>query len=131
MSLKKVKIINLKKIDNKKGEIIKILSKNDKNFKKFGEIYFSKIKKNYIKGWNLHKKFYCHITICYGDVIIKLKDQDLKSKSISLFSNSPKLIIIPPKVWFLIKSKKKNSMILNVLSDVHDPKETLKKEYKK
>ena len=131
MSLKKVKIINLKKIDNKKGEIIKILSKNDKNFKKFGEIYFSKIKKNYIKGWNLHKKFYCHITICYGDVIIKLKDQDLKSKSISLFSNSPKLIIIPPKVWFLIKSKEKNSMILNVLSDVHDPKETLKKEYKK
>ena len=47
MSLKKVKIIDLKKINNKNGDVIKILDKNSKNFKKFGEVYFSKIKKNY------------------------------------------------------------------------------------
>jgi len=131
MSLKKVKIIDLKKINNKNGDVIKILDKNSKNFKKFGEVYFSKIKKNYTKGWNMHKRFYCHITICYGDINMKLKDLSLKLTSFSLSADKPKLIIIPPKVWFLMKSKKKNSMILNILSGIHDQKETLKKKFTK
>ncbi len=130
MSLKKIKIINLKKIENSKGAIIKILNKNDKNFKKFGEIYFSEIKKNKIKGWNLHKKFFCHITICYGDLIVKLKNKKSKIKKIHLSILKPRLLIIPPGIWFSLTSKK-NSMIVNILSGIHDPKESLKKEITK
>ena len=130
MSLKKIKIINLKKIENSKGAIIKILNKNDKNFKKFGEIYFSEIKKNKIKGWNLHKKFFCHITICYGDLIVKLKNKKSKIKKIHLSILKPRLLIIPPGIWFSLTSKK-NSMIVNILSGIHDPKESLKKKIKK
>jgi dTDP-4-dehydrorhamnose 3,5-epimerase len=128
MSFKNVKVINLKKIENTKGAIIKILNKKDKNFKKFGEIYFSEIKKNEIKGWNLHKKFFCHITICYGDLIVKLKNQKSETKKIQLSILKPRLLIIPPGVWFSLTSKKKNSMIINILSGIHDPKETLKQE---
>lgn len=130
MSFKNVKVINLKKIENTKGAIIKILNKKDKNFKKFGEIYFSEIKKNEIKGWNLHKKFFCHITICYGDLIVKLKNQKSETKKIHLSISKPRLLIIPPGVWFSLTSKKKNSMIINILSGIHDPKETLKQEIK-
>ncbi len=128
MSLKKVKIIQLTRIKNKKGNILKIINKKNKHFKNFGEIYFSQVKKNKIKGWNLHKKFYCHITICYGDIILKLKDQKSKIKKIQLSFSKPKLIIIPPKIWFSFESKKEDSMLLNVLSGIHDQKETLKKE---
>lgn len=128
MSFKNVKVINLKKIENTKGAIIKILNKKDKNFKKFGEIYFSEIKKNEIKGWNLHKKFFCQITICYGDLIVKLKNQKSETKKIHLSVLKPRLLIIPPGVWFSLNSKKKNSMIINILSGIHDPKETLKQE---
>ena len=131
MSLNKVKIIKLTKIENKKGDILKIINKKSKHFKNFGEIYFSQIKKNQIKGWNLHKKFYCHIIICYGDIILKLKNQKSKIKRIRLLFSNPKLIIIPPKIWFSFESKKKNSMLLNILSGVHDQKETLKKEITK
>ncbi len=107
MSLKKVKIINLERIYNKKGDILKIINKKNKNFKKFGEIYFSEIKKKNIKGWNLHKKFYCHITVCYGDLILRLKDKKLKLKKLHLSSKKPKLVIIPPKNMVFISSKRK------------------------
>ncbi len=131
MSLKKIKIINLKRIYNKKGDILKIINKKNKNFKKFGEIYFSEVKKKNIKGWNLHKNFYCHLTVCYGDLILRLKDKKLKLKKVHLSSKKPKLVIIPPKIWFSLEAKEKNSMILNILSGIHDPKESLKKEISK
>tara|TARA_B000000460_G_C21254242_1_gene280461 strand:- start:55 stop:219 length:165 start_codon:yes stop_codon:yes gene_type:complete len=48
-----MKIIGLKKINinidvakNKKGDMLKFISKNNSFFKEFGEVYFSEIKKN-------------------------------------------------------------------------------------
>ena len=59
-----MKIIGLKNIKrkiikNKKGDILKFLSKKDNFFKKFGEIYFTEILKSKVKGWNYHKKNNC------------------------------------------------------------------------
>ena len=54
--IKKIKVFKLKKIKNNLGNITKFINKNDKFFKKFGEVYFSDIKKDKEKGWNLHKK---------------------------------------------------------------------------
>ena len=122
-----LKKINLKIVKNIKGDVVKIIDKNNKSFKGFGEIYFSKIKKPYIKGWNLHKRLYCQIILCYGEIELKLKSKG-KIKVITLSKVRNKLLIIPPKTWFAIKSKSKESMILNILSGVHDPKETKKKQ---
>ena len=68
MSLKKIKKIKLKIIQNEKGDILKYLSKKDKFFKRFGETYFTEIKKNKIKGWNYHKKCWCLLAAPYGNV---------------------------------------------------------------
>ena len=68
MSLKKIKIIPLKISKNIKGDILKYLEKNNKYLKKFGEIYFTEIKKNKTKGWNFHKKNQCLITVPFGKV---------------------------------------------------------------
>ena len=51
-----LKILKQKIINNKKGDILKFISKKDSFFKKFGETYFTEIKKNKTKGWNYHKK---------------------------------------------------------------------------
>ena len=56
MTVKLIKTYRIKKFKNIKGEIIKYVSKKDKYFKNFGEVYFNIIKKNQTKGWNLHKK---------------------------------------------------------------------------
>lgn len=128
MSLSKVKVFNLERKKNSKGDIFKILNNKDKHFKGFGEIYFSDIKIPHIKGWNLHKKFYCQITICFGSVKINIKPLiGNKKKTINLSEKKPKLIIIPPNFWFSIQSKTNHSRIVNVLNGVHNQKEILKK----
>jgi len=43
--LSKIKIYKLNKLKNSKGDVLKYLNKNNKYFKKFGEIYFTEIKK--------------------------------------------------------------------------------------
>ena len=45
MKITGLKILKQKIINNKKGDILKFLSKRDSFFKKFGEIYFTEIKK--------------------------------------------------------------------------------------
>lgn len=122
---KSVKVEKNKIIKNPKGNIIKYLSKKDKIYKGFGEIYFSEIKKNKIKGWNLHKKFTCILTVPIGNVefiILSNKNTFLRRRI-----DSKKKIIIPPNNWFCFKSIAKKSIIVNVINGPHSKKETEKK----
>ena len=51
-----LKILKQKIVNNKKGDILKFISKRDIFFKKFGETYFTEIKKNKTKGWTIIRK---------------------------------------------------------------------------
>ena len=55
MTAKSFKVFKNIIFKNKKGSIIKYIDKKNNFFKSFGEIYFSEIKANKTKGWNLHK----------------------------------------------------------------------------
>ena len=73
MKIIKPKILKLQTIKVKKGNIIKIVNKQNKFFKGFGEIYITEIIDKYVKGWNSHKRFYCQVFLCKGKVEIVLK----------------------------------------------------------
>jgi len=123
----KVIKIKLKSIISPAGNIIKYLSKKDRYFKQFGEIYFNQVKKGYVKGWNLHKESTCLISVVYGSVEFTTMDYYKKNKKkYVLKSSKPSLLIIPPKKWFKFKSLDKISMISNLINKVHSPNETLK-----
>ena len=81
MKISGLKKINIKIIKNKKGDLLKYLSVKDSFFKKFGETYFSEIKKGQIKGWNLHKKYKCHLAVISGSATFNFVDSRRKSKS--------------------------------------------------
>ena len=51
-----VEIVPLKVIPDERGRVMHMLKATDKYFEKFGEIYFSVVYPNVIKGWHLHKK---------------------------------------------------------------------------
>ena len=130
--IKKIKVFKLKKIKNNLGNITKFINKNDKFFKKFGEVYFSDIKKDKEKGWNLHKKSTCLITCFKGKVLFTLSDYKLKKKiKLTLNSKIPKILIIPPYIWFKFKSIGGSSTIINLIDNEHDKNETEKKLIKK
>tara|TARA_Y100000590_G_C15424694_1_gene902759 strand:+ start:338 stop:775 length:438 start_codon:yes stop_codon:yes gene_type:complete len=127
-----LKVLKQKIVSNKKGDILKFLSKRDFFFKKFGETYFTEIKKNKIKGWNYHKKNRCIIAVPFGKVCFWFIDGRKKSPSyyneekITIGKNNYKIILVPPKIWFSFKSFTKISIVANCIDRPHSDNETLK-----
>lgn len=132
MKISGLKKINIKIIKNKKGDLIKYLSSRDSFFKKFGEIYFSEIKKGQIKGWNLHKRFKCHLAVISGSVTFNFVDSRknsktfLKKEKITLSKKNYALLVVPPKIWFNFTTRDKVSLIANTLNYPHLDSETKK-----
>ena len=65
-------------------------------FKKFGEIYFSTIYKNIIKGWHLHLTSTLNYACIKGKVKLVLFDDRKNSKS----KNQYQEIILTPEKYF-------------------------------
>ena len=113
MKIENVKIHLKKIIKNKKGKILKYISKKDKIVKSFGEVYFSYINKSQTKGWNIHKINKCFLICLHGEVLVHLIDQRKLSKSfdqelkVKLNPINGKLLEIPPKIYFSLSAKKK------------------------
>ena len=127
MSVSKIKVIKLKKFHNPIGDTMKYLSRKSSFFKGFGEVYFSEIKKNKIKGWNYHKKYWCLLCVPFGKVKFNFKDQlNSKVKSITIGKKNYSVIIVPPKIYFSFKSEVANSLVVNTTNGVHDENETIK-----
>ena len=127
MSLSKIKIIKLKISTNPKGDVLKYLTRKNKYFKKFGEVYFTEIRKNKVKGWNFHKKCWCLLAVPYGKVKFTFaKNSNSKKKTIVIEKKNYSLIVVPPRIWFNFMSIKKISLVGNTLNHVHNKNETLK-----
>ena len=120
-----IKIEKLKVIKNQDGDILKFLSKKSKFFNNFGEIYFSKIFKGKIKGWNYHKTNTCIICVPNGKVkfIFKFKN---RNKSIIISDKNKKILIIYPKTWFSFSAVDETSLIANVINKIHSEEESIK-----
>ena len=132
MKISGLKKINIKIIKNKKGDLIKYLSLKDSFFKKFGEIYFSEIKKGQIKGWNLHKRYNCHLAVISGSATFNFVDFRKKSKTylkkdkITLSKKNYGVLLVPPNIWFNFTTRNKVSLVVNTLNYPHLDSETKK-----
>ena len=127
MSLSKIKTIKLKISTHPKGDVLKYLTRKNKDFKKFGEVYFTEIKKNKVKGWNFHKKCWCLLAVPYGKVKFTFAENiNSKKKTIIIGKKNYSLIVVPPRIWFNFMSIEKISLVVNTLNHVHSKNETLK-----
>ena len=127
MKNENIKILKLKIVPNIKGDILRFLQK-DKMFNiRFSEVYFSEIKRGHTKGWNLHKKSFCFITVPYGKVKFKIRNRKFKIiKEITISKKNYKCILIPPMFWFSFQSMTKLSVIVNATNKIHSKTEALK-----
>jgi len=127
MTAKSIKLRKNKIIPNQKGDIIKFINKNSKNFSRFGEIYFSEVKKNKTKGWNIHYRYQCILAVPFGEVDFSFFNQKSKQKKIRKITISKKnnySIVVPAGTWFSFRSNVKLSIVTNLLSGIHNNKET-------
>ena len=133
-SIEKIKFFKKKIINHPKGNIMHYIKKDDKNYVKFGEVYFTWIKKNTLKGWKLHKKMHMNLTVPVGNIRFTFLDEKFKKKrTFNLGENKFGTLYVPPKVWFSFENtnKKKDSLVVNFSSIIHDKNESKNKSLDK
>ena len=130
-----VKITPLKIISDNRGKVIHMLRTDSQVFEKFGEIYFSTIYHQSIKGWHLHKESTLNYVCIKGKVKLVLFDNRKESSTKGVYQElilSPEdyfLVTIPPNIWNGFKGlDKAESIIANCLTLPHNEKEMVRKD---
>lgn len=123
-----VKHIPLRRIPDERGTVFHMLRKTDPHFIEFGEIYFSTIYKDVVKGWHKHRE----MTLCYACISgrIKLVVHDDRADSPTrgttheyfLGPDDYALVMIPPGVWNGFKGMTDPpAIVANCCTHPHDP----------
>ena len=129
-----IKITPLKQIEDERGKVMHMLRKDSDNFVRFGEIYFSTVHPNKIKGWHLHKKMTLNYAVVFGEIKFVLYDSrpDSKTKGqiqeFLLSQSNYKLISVPPLIWNGFKGiGNKTAIVANCADLPHDKEEIERK----
>lgn len=123
-----VKHIPLRRIPDERGTVMHMLRRTDPHFIEFGEIYFSTIYPDVVKGWHKHRE----MTLCYACISgrIKLVVYDDREGSrtrgeLNEFFLGPDdyaLVMIPPDTWNGFKGMTDPAAIVaNCCTHPHDP----------
>ena len=128
----------LKKILHPKGDILHGMKKDDNGYVGFGEVYFSMIKYDEIKGWNRHKEMTLNLVVPMGSVTFIIYDDREKNRSngtflkVELSPSTYARLTVPPGLWLAFKGNDANtSLILNIASMAHNPDEIEKLDLNK
>jgi dTDP-4-dehydrorhamnose 3,5-epimerase len=122
-----VKIVPLKIFPDERGAIMHGV-RSDNILNEFGEIYFSKIYHNAIKGWHIHETLFLNYICVYGHVKLVLYDMRDNSptkcelQEIFMGMDNYCLVHIPPGIANGTKSLwPPYSLVANVASEPHNP----------
>ena len=125
-----IKITPLKQIEDERGKVMHMLRNDSINFTKFGDIYFSTVHPNKVKGWHLHSKMTLNYAVVLGE--IKLVLYDARPESITkgqiqeffLSQKNYKLVSVPPLIWNgFMGIGEKNSIVANCADLPYDDTE--------
>jgi dTDP-4-dehydrorhamnose 3,5-epimerase len=100
-----VKIIPLAQFPDERGTVKHMLRVDDPHFEKFGEIYFSTVYPNVVKGWHLHKEMAMNYAVPVGTIKLVLYDDRKGSptmgeiQEIYIGKCNYVLVHIPARVW--------------------------------
>src|SRR5438477_537823 len=100
-----VRVTPLRQFTDERGKIMHMLRCDASHFERFGEIYFSCIWPNVIKGWHLHKMMTLNYAVPIGHIKFVLFDERSESPScgqvqeLFLGESNYCLVTVPPGVW--------------------------------
>ena len=118
----------LKRIHSPKGDIFHAIKKSDKGYNGFGEVYFSSIKKNNIKGWKKHNKTTLNIVVPIGKIKFVIYNQENNEFfSVTLSQDNFYRLSVMSGLWLAFKGIDSENMLLNLISIEHNPNESISK----
>ena len=68
MMIEGIQITPLKILKNPSGDVMRGIRSDENQFEGFGEVYFSKILSDKIKGWKYHKEMTMNLIVISGEV---------------------------------------------------------------
>jgi dTDP-4-dehydrorhamnose 3,5-epimerase len=123
-----VQVVALRRIPDERGTIMHMLRATDPHFVQFGEIYFSTIYREVVKGWHRHREMTLNYACVFGRVKIVLYDEREGSptrgelQEIFLGPDNHALVVVPPEVWNGFKGMNDPfAIVANCCTHAHDP----------
>ena len=123
-----VRIVPLKRIPDERGTVFHMLRSSDPHFIQFGEIYFSSVYRQVVKGWHRHREMTLNYACIHGRVKLVLYDDREQSSTrgslmeLFLGPDDYSLAIIPPGIWNGFKGMSEPlAIVANCCTHPHDP----------
>jgi len=122
-------------IPDERGRVMLMLRITDREFERFGEIYFSTVYPGVVKGWHLHAKMTLHYAVVSGMVKLVLYDERPDSptrgriQELFIGEDNYVLVKVPPGVWNGFEGLGvKEAILANCASHAHDPHEIVRRD---
>jgi dTDP-4-dehydrorhamnose 3,5-epimerase len=126
-----IKKLNI--IPDERGKIMHMLKETDDIFERFGEIYFSVVYPDVVKGWHLHKQMTLNYATVSGMIKLVLYDGRKDSptykeiQEIFMGEDNYVLVKIPAGITNGFKGMGvKPAIVANCASLPHDPQEIIR-----
>jgi dTDP-4-dehydrorhamnose 3,5-epimerase len=120
----------LRRIPDERGMVMHMLRADAPHFERFGEIYFSTVYPQVVKGWHLHRRMTLNYAVVSGMVKLVLyddrADSPTRSELMELFVGDDNyvLVTVPPLVWNGFKGVGTTpAIVANCATVPHDPAE--------
>jgi dTDP-4-dehydrorhamnose 3,5-epimerase len=103
--IKGVQVKKLKLIPDERGRLMEILRRDDKAFKRFGQVYMTTAKPGVVKAWHYHEKQDDNFTCVHGKMRLALYDARKSSPTYGEVNEfivsleDPMLVTIPKFVY--------------------------------
>lgn len=126
----------LKRIEVSNGNIYHAMKVTDEGYEGFGEVYFSQIEEGKVKGWKRHNRLTLNLVVPVGAIKFVIYDDREDSSTLGHFFEitlSPDFnyqrLTIAPRLWMAFVGVGKGlSMLMDLISEVHDPEESDRKD---
>ena len=123
----------LRQIIDDRGKVMHMLRRDDRHFSEFGEIYFSVVHPNVIKGWHLHKRMTINYAVVQGLIKLVLYDPRPESPTcrevmeVYIGPENYHLVTVPPGVWNGFQGiGPQDAIVANCATIPHDPDEIVR-----
>lgn len=124
-------VVPLRRIPDERGTILHMLRRTDPHFIEFGEIYFTSVYRNVVKGWHRHRDMSLNYACVHGRVKLVVFDDREASPTrgslmeVFLGTDSHLLVVVPPGVWNGMKGMSEPfALVANCATHPHDPHRT-------
>ena len=129
--LKKIIQSPLARFEIDAGDVLHGIKIDDTGYNRFGEVYFSFVKKNAVKAWKLHRKMTLNLIVPIGNVRFVFINPTYpeQHRTIEIGEKNYSRITVPPNIWFGFQGiSDGQNMVVNVADIEHNPTESEKRQ---